>query len=221
MIGDPLFYQRLARILELRRGPGPEVPVEVIGAVITIDGALLLERLSQGRLAGPGGESIYFGGGGRATAAAVVGDVSRVRLSIRGRPPLPVVPAHTVFLNYIRAMPLSDADMWIALPIVGASGASFPRNLATNAESLISQWDIINTGTGGPPADRVFSAFLPANQAYVFDGLANRAAIAAQRITRGVTVVSDEWIEVGLSGTANNTALTGAFSFVISTEILP
>ncbi len=66
MIGDPLFYQRLLRLLSAR-GATPQAFGDVLGSVVSIDASLLLERAGAGKLS----SATWMATGGFAGAAPV------------------------------------------------------------------------------------------------------------------------------------------------------
>lgn len=216
MIADPLFAQRLVKALNLR-GSGPQVPVEILGAVITLDGGQLLEGLSTARLAG--GESIFYGGSGRATSPAGIGIFSRVDLNLGwGASGGAAGFGMAVEVVYLRVFVETNDCTLSMIQDTGVGVATFNtdyRNVASGGALLLARgrWDLVSGG-GDVLINPLFRTPILVNGVFEWT---NPFPIISQRLV----VQDDDFIHIRTSAQVTNLTITVTYAFVARIQAIP
>ncbi len=225
MIGDPLFSQRLSRALQ-GRSISPEVDLEILGVVITLDGRALLSRLSLGQDQLIPGESLIYGGFNIVTPLAVVGEFSMARLLMGQGSATTEIPAGkivTISLLYYSVLVdvLADIGVFHASSPGGGLFVLDYKNVISGSVGVgFGRWtqSVGSSATTMNATQPPWAVRVPANTRFEYNGLVSGIPLTR----RNLQALGDDYFEMRVQNAAAvNQALTVSTSFLVRLERQP
>lgn len=186
--------------------------LELLGAVITLDGANLLERMSRGSIAGEG-SSVLWAASSAATQAAVPAANSRLDLMI-GRVGGNVDRKYVAELLYLRVSVDAAAELNGKTDTSAGGGTMGTAlvNTQSGGDNELAAFQI-NSGTGATLAAPIWlraQMYPGAGGFYEYNGLWAGIPLA----TLYSDVVTDDFMQIRAVGSVVNTALTAFFQAI-------